>query len=111
MGAWDVVRFSEYHRYQCVVVENVVEFTQWELYEDWLNVMLKLGYEHQVVCFNSQFAYPVPVPQSRDRKNGSEIAEGAADTLEEAQGDCDRRIQIELDVVEEPNDDQKLLSL
>ncbi|HEY9736921.1 MAG TPA: DNA cytosine methyltransferase [Trichocoleus sp.] len=64
MGAWDVTRFSEYHRYQCVLVENVVEFLEWELYDVWLQAMHKLGYEHQLVCFNSQFA---GVPQSRDR--------------------------------------------
>jgi DNA (cytosine-5)-methyltransferase 1 len=64
MGAWDVVNFAEFHRYQLVMVENVLEFTEWELYDHWLNAMRALGYDHQVVCFNSQFA---GVPQSRDR--------------------------------------------
>ena len=68
MTAWDVVTFSEYHRYVAVVVENVIEFaTGWELFDEWLGAMLKLGYQHQIVCFNSMFAYPNPVPQSRDR--------------------------------------------
>jgi DNA (cytosine-5)-methyltransferase 1 len=64
MGAWDVVNFTEYHRYQLVMVENVLEFTEWELYDHWLKAMQALGYAHQVLCFNSQFA---GVPQSRDR--------------------------------------------
>lgn len=67
MGAWDVVRFTEYHRYQAVLVENVLEFMEWELFECWLKTMHALGYQHQIVFFNSQFAYPKPVPQSRDR--------------------------------------------
>jgi DNA (cytosine-5)-methyltransferase 1 len=64
MGAWDVVRFSEYHRYEIVIVENVVEFLEWELHDVWLAAMHKLDYAHQLVCFNSMFA---GVPQSRDR--------------------------------------------
>jgi DNA (cytosine-5)-methyltransferase 1 len=64
MGAWDVVNFAEFHRYQLVMVENVLEFTEWELYDHWLKAMHTLGYSYQVVCFNSQFA---GVPQSRDR--------------------------------------------
>ena len=68
MTAWDVVTFSEYHRYDAVVVENVIEFaTGWELFDEWIAAMLKLGYQHQIVCFNSMFSYPNPVPQSRDR--------------------------------------------
>lgn len=67
MGAWDVVRFTEYHRYQVVLVENVLEFIEWELFDCWLKTMYALGYQHQCVYFNSQFAYPKPVPQSRDR--------------------------------------------
>ena len=68
MTAWQVVNFTEYFRYTCVMVENVVEFaTDWELFDVWLEAMHKLGYEHQLVWFNSQFCYPNPVPQSRDR--------------------------------------------
>ena len=67
MGAWDVVRFAEFHRYQAVIVENVVEFLDWELCDVWLQAMHKLGYRHQVSYLNSQFAYPNPAPQSRDR--------------------------------------------
>jgi DNA (cytosine-5)-methyltransferase 1 len=64
MGAWDVVNFTEFHRYQVVIVENVLEFTEWELFGHWIKAMRALGYIHQICCFNSQFA---GVPQSRDR--------------------------------------------
>lgn len=67
MTAWQVVQFTEFHRYEAVLVENVVEFTQWELFDVWLSAMDTLGYRHQEVYFNSQFSYPNPVPQSRDR--------------------------------------------
>jgi DNA (cytosine-5)-methyltransferase 1 len=30
---WDVVRFMEAHRYQAVIVENVVNVRDWELFE------------------------------------------------------------------------------
>jgi DNA (cytosine-5)-methyltransferase 1 len=65
MTAWQVVDFAEYHRYEAVMVENVVEFAlDWELYDNWLAAMDKLGYNHQEIYFNSMFA---GVPQSRDR--------------------------------------------
>jgi len=73
MTAFDVIRFSEYHKYEVVVVENVVEFVEWgddvtgDMFEWWLKGMLLLGYEHQIVYFNAQFAYPNAAPQSRDR--------------------------------------------
>lgn len=43
---WDVLRFTEYHRYDIVLVENVVEVAKWTLYDDWLGSMRKLGYRH-----------------------------------------------------------------
>ncbi|MEM6435773.1 MAG: DNA cytosine methyltransferase, partial [Cyanobacteria bacterium P01_D01_bin.115] len=61
------LRFVEYHRQPFVIVENVIEFADWELFDNWLGCFDKLGYQHQTVCFNSQFAYPSPVAQSRDR--------------------------------------------
>lgn len=69
---WDVVRFAEYHQYQAIIVENVVEVRYWQLWEPWLKAMEALGYCHQEVYFNSQFAHLIPgrsqfVPQSRDR--------------------------------------------
>lgn len=62
---WDVVRFSEHHRYAVVVVENVVEATRWEPFGAWLGAMHSLGYQHRIVSRNS-FTAP-PTPQSRDR--------------------------------------------
>lgn len=84
----DVVRWSEYHRYDVVVVENVVEVKLWcdhhsnlvknkktgaleekgcscgLSFRDWCAEMEKLGYIRQEVYLNSQH---VLVPQSRDR--------------------------------------------
>jgi DNA (cytosine-5)-methyltransferase 1 len=62
---WDVVRFAEYHQYNLIIVENVVEVKYWMLFDSWLVAMQALGYEHQEVYFNSMFA--PPTPQSRDR--------------------------------------------
>ncbi|QUY45790.1 DNA cytosine methyltransferase (plasmid) [Acaryochloris sp. 'Moss Beach'] len=61
---WDVVRFSEAHRYNFIIVENVVEVRHWILFDSWLNAMHTLGYDHKAVFFNSMFA---EAPQSRDR--------------------------------------------
>lgn len=63
--AWDVVRFAEYHDYNLIVVENVVDFRAWILYDSWIMAMSNLGYTHHAVYFNSMFAHPTP--QSRDR--------------------------------------------
>jgi len=63
--AWDVVRFTEHHRYEIVIVENVTDFRKWELWDAWWQAMLLLGYAGQVVYLNSMFCHPTP--QSRDR--------------------------------------------
>ncbi len=62
---WDVPRFAEYHEYNLILVENVIEARMWRLWDAWLKAMHDLGYEHQIVYFNSMFA--PPTPQSRDR--------------------------------------------
>ena len=62
---WDVVRFSEFHRYNAVIVENVVELRKWEPYEAWLKAMHSLGYVHKTLFLNSMHFHPTP--QSRDR--------------------------------------------
>lgn len=62
---WDVVRFTERHAYQLVIVENVVEIVRWPPFEAWLSAMHALGYRHEIVCLNSMVA--PPTPQSRDR--------------------------------------------
>jgi DNA (cytosine-5)-methyltransferase 1 len=74
---WDVVRFTEQHRYRAVVVENVVEIADWGdadtcrggLFQAWLMAMSSLGYRHRIVSLNSMHAQQrgMPAPQSRDR--------------------------------------------
>lgn len=74
----DIVRFTEHHRYDAIVVENVVEARLWceaasrkhgwnpKLkeyrcscgvdFDAWYAAMLALGYSARIVYFNSQFA-------------------------------------------------------
>jgi DNA (cytosine-5)-methyltransferase 1 len=62
---WDVCRFAEYHKYELILVENVVEARKWVLFDVWLKAMDGLGYNHKIKFINSQHAHPTP--QSRDR--------------------------------------------
>ncbi|HZU00296.1 MAG TPA: DNA cytosine methyltransferase, partial [Ktedonobacteraceae bacterium] len=62
---WDPLRFAECHDYQAVILENVVDARKWCMWEAWLHAWSCLGYEWEIVYFNSQFA--PPTPQSRDR--------------------------------------------
>ncbi|MFV0376887.1 MAG: DNA cytosine methyltransferase [Mangrovibacterium sp.] len=62
---WDVPRFAEIHKYNLIIVENVVEARQWVMWEAWLHAMSNLGYQHKCVYLNSMHTHPVP--QSRDR--------------------------------------------
>lgn len=62
---WDVPRFAEYHNYDLIIVENVVEVRYWLTWDAWLKAMHLLGYNHECVYFNSMHAHPTP--QSRDR--------------------------------------------
>lgn len=62
---WDVPRFAEFHNYNMIVVENVVDARQWVMWDAWLHAMALLGYDHKCVYFNSMHAFPTP--QSRDR--------------------------------------------
>ena len=75
---WCVVRYAEHHRYNIIVVENVPQVRNWVLFGDWLRTLHTLGYDHQFVYLNSQFAHVRPhpdrtmakgdfAPQSRDR--------------------------------------------
>lgn len=66
---WDVVRFTEVHRYRLVFVENVVEVADWLPFRSWLLAMDSLGYHYQTVSLNSMHAqaFGLPAPQSRDR--------------------------------------------
>ena len=49
----DVIRATEVHRYSAVIVENVVEAAEWELFNWWLSGMVMLGYEYQFVSVSS----------------------------------------------------------
>lgn len=60
----EVVEFTAHHRYEVVIVENVVDVRNWEHYEDWLQAMLDLGYDYRTLYLNAMF---FGVPQSRDR--------------------------------------------
>lgn len=63
---WDVCRFAEYHQYNIIIVENVVEAkTRWPLFDVWLKAMHVLGYNHKCCYINSMHCHPTP--QSRDR--------------------------------------------
>lgn len=67
---WDVPRFAEHHRYDAIIVENVVDAAKWVMWPAWLHAMHLLGYEHRTVWLNSMHApaQAAPrAPQSRDR--------------------------------------------
>ena len=66
---WDVVRFAEYHAYDAVIVENVVDVVFWPPFQAWRMAMESLGYTTQLVFLNSMHAqvFGPGAPQSRDR--------------------------------------------
>ena len=66
---WDVVRFAEHHRYQGMIIENVVDAAKWISYRAWRIALQDLGYCLHTVYLNSMFASQLgaPAPQSRDR--------------------------------------------
>lgn len=67
---WDVPRFVETHRYDAVIVENVVDAARWIPFRSWLQAMDDYGYDHHIVYLNSMHAPAIAAPrapQSRDR--------------------------------------------
>jgi DNA (cytosine-5)-methyltransferase 1 len=62
---WDVPRFVEEHRYEAVVVENVVDAGQWIYWRSWWATWADAGYDAVVVNINS--AHTGLVHQWRDR--------------------------------------------
>jgi len=70
---FDVLRFIAYHRYDLVIVENVVDIAVAAKYalawHVWREQLTALGYRHRVVSLNSMHAqaFGTPAPQSRDR--------------------------------------------
>ena len=65
MTMFSVCDFTEVHRYNAIIVENVVDARHWVMWPAWLHAMDLLGYNHKCVYLNSMFAHPTP--QSRDR--------------------------------------------
>lgn len=57
-------RWAEYHRFDFVLMENVVEVCRWRHFPDWVDEWEKIGYRVAAVCANSAF---FGAPQSRDR--------------------------------------------
>jgi DNA (cytosine-5)-methyltransferase 1 len=65
-----VVAFAEAKRPKIVMVENVIEVADWELFESWLHSMTALGYEHQIMSVSAAHIWSEtndPAPQWRDR--------------------------------------------
>lgn len=62
--AWAVVSAAEYHRPQCVLVENVPEFAKWLLFPAWCAAMHALGYALAPMILD---AADSGVPQHRRR--------------------------------------------
>jgi DNA (cytosine-5)-methyltransferase 1 len=61
---WCPQRWAAYHQFDHVVIENVVEVTDWNQFGNWVVEWQKLGYNVQAVCLNSAFFF---APQGRDR--------------------------------------------
>ncbi len=64
--------FAEYHQYEYIIIENVVDIRYWHQWDMWLQDMANLGYDWEICYFNSMFFNPVNglhdyAPQSRDR--------------------------------------------
>ncbi|MFI6663193.1 DNA cytosine methyltransferase [Streptomyces sp. NPDC050523] len=67
---WDVIRAAEVHRYRAILVKNVAEAGEWELFDTWLAGLDVLGYRHQFVSVSSAHVggdSNDPAPQWRDR--------------------------------------------
>ncbi|WP_329073481.1 DNA cytosine methyltransferase [Amycolatopsis sp. NBC_01480] len=67
---WDVIRATEVHRYRAVLVENVVDVIDWELFDVWVSAMKVLGYNCQFTSVSSAHIGDETnphAPQWRDR--------------------------------------------
>lgn len=62
---WTPLDWAEYHNYQAVILENVVDAHLWRPFQAWLQAWKSLDYDFELVYLNSMHAHPTP--QSRDR--------------------------------------------
>lgn len=62
---WTPLDWAEYHDYQAVILENVVDAHLWRPFQAWLSAWKSLDYDYDLVYLNSMHAHPTP--QSRDR--------------------------------------------
>lgn len=62
---WTPLDWAEYHDYQAIILENVVDAHLWRPFDAWLQAWKSLGYDFELVYLNSMHAHPTP--QSRDR--------------------------------------------
>ncbi|MEV0344059.1 DNA cytosine methyltransferase [Nocardia sp. NPDC050713] len=76
--AFAAVAAAEVHRYEVIVVENVVEFTAWSLFDWWLDGLRSLGYRYQSAVINAT-EVPDAVPQHRPRWFGIFTRVGGVD--------------------------------
>lgn len=66
---WTEAKSAQGHPFKLIFVENVPEVERWGGYSAWMADMRELGYQAQVLYFNSMFApaFPAPCYESRDR--------------------------------------------
>lgn len=65
-----VLSTAEAKRFPIVIVENVVEVTDWEMFDVWLAGFAALGYDHQILNVSAAHIWSdrnAPAPQWRDR--------------------------------------------
>ena len=62
---FDPIYFAEHHKYDFIIIENVIDVRLWSLYDTWLKAWDALGYNYKELFWNSMFFHPTP--QSRDR--------------------------------------------
>jgi DNA (cytosine-5)-methyltransferase 1 len=69
VARWAEVKKEQGYPFQLIFVENVPEVVCWRGYQPWLARMEGLGYQGQILYFNSMFApaFPAPCYESRDR--------------------------------------------
>ncbi len=68
--AYDVIRAAEAQHYRVLIVENVVEFVAWDMFDWWLAGLRNLGYTVQLISVNAAHVGSPgnsPAPQWRDR--------------------------------------------